>query len=85
MRGRETTLTEENRSLRRQLVLTEIVLAAVLVGSIVIAFWGGLPVIVVRPVIVAVGVTMIALPFLISQQLRLAAQPARRAGIPPLR
>lgn len=85
MRGRETTLDEERRSLRRQLVLTEIVLAAVLVGAIAIAFWGGLPVAAVRPVIVAAGVTMLVLPFLVAQQRRLTAQPARRGGVPPLR
>ncbi len=85
VRGRETTLAADHAAVRRQLLLTEVVLAAVLIGSILIAFWGGLPVVVVRPVIVATGTALVATPLLITRQLRLAALPARRIGVPPLR
>jgi hypothetical protein len=82
VRGRETTLAEDNASVRRQLLVSEVVLVVVLVGSILIALWGSLPVLVVRPVIVAVGTALVVTPFLITRQLRLVALPARRRGVP---
>ena len=85
MRGRETTLAEENASVRRQLFVAEFVLTAVLVGAILIALWGSMPVIVVRPVIVATGVALVIVPFVIARQLRRAALPARRSGMPARR
>ncbi|MFK3676326.1 DUF2510 domain-containing protein [Microbacterium sp. NPDC090218] len=85
VRGRETTLAEDSRAVRRQLILTELVLVAILVGSILLALWSGLPVVVVRPVIVATGTALVFVPFVISRQLRLVAQPARRSGVPTWR
>jgi hypothetical protein len=85
VRGRETTLAEDRASVRRQLILTELVLVALLVGSILIALWSALPVVVVRPVIVAAGTALVFVPFVISRQLRLVALPARRPGVPTLR
>ncbi|QNA92073.1 MULTISPECIES: DUF2510 domain-containing protein [unclassified Microbacterium] len=83
--GRETTLAADTAAVRRQLLVSEAVLGVVLVGSILIALWGGLPVVVVRPVIVAVGAALVITPLLITRQLRLAALPSRRYGVPPLR
>lgn len=83
--GRRTTLAEDSAAVRRQLLVSELVLAAVLVGAILIALWGSLPVLVVRPVIVATGAALVVLPFLITRQLRRAALPARRAGVPTQR
>ncbi|WP_244176012.1 MULTISPECIES: DUF2510 domain-containing protein [Microbacterium] len=85
VRGRTTTLAVESATVRRQLLVTELVLVAVLVGSILIALWGSLPVLVVRPVVVAVGAALVVVPLVISRQLRLAALPARRWGVPTLR
>ncbi len=85
VRGRETTLSDDRAAVRRQLLLCEIVLAAVLVGAILIAFWGAMPVVVVRPVIVAAGTALVIVPFLIAQQLRLVTLPARRRGVPESR
>lgn len=85
VRGRETTLAEDSRALRRQLVLTELVLVTLLVGSILIALWSALPVVVVRPMIVAAGAALLLVPLVISRQLRLVALPARRPGTPRLR
>lgn len=79
--GRRTTLAEDSAAVRRQLLVSELVLAAVLVGAILIALWGSLPVLVVRPVIIATGAALVVLPFLITRQLRRAALPARRAGV----
>jgi hypothetical protein len=85
VRGKETTLAEDNATVRRQLLIAEIVLAVVLVLSILVAFLGGLPVVVVRPVIVGVGTALVVTPLVISRQLRLVALPSRRVGVPPLR
>lgn len=85
VRGRETTLAEDSASVRRQLLVCEVVLAAVLVASILLALWGSLPVVVIRPVIVATGTALVFTPFVISRQLRLVALPARRRGVPGLR
>ena len=85
VRGRETTLAEDSASTRRQLLVCEVVLAAVLVASILFALWGSLPVVVIRPVIVATGAALVFTPFVISRQLRLVALPARRWGVPALR
>lgn len=84
VRGRETTLAEDSAAVRRQLLIGEVVLAAVLVIAILTAFLGGLPVVVVRPVIVTVGAALVITPFLIRRQLRFVALPARRGGVPPL-
>ncbi len=59
--GRRTTLAEDSAAVRRQLLVSELVLAAVLVGAILIALWGSLPVLVVRPVIVATGAALVVL------------------------
>ena len=85
VRGRETTLAADNATVRRHLLVAEAVLAVVLVAAILFAFWGSLPVVVVRPVIVAVGAALVITPLLIRRQLRLAALPARRPGVPALR
>ncbi|MFF1540872.1 DUF2510 domain-containing protein [Microbacterium sp. NPDC058269] len=87
VRGRETTVAEDSASVRRQLLVSELVLGAVLVGAILIALWGSLPVVVVRPVIVATGTALVVMPFLITRQLRRVALPARRAraGVPARR
>ncbi len=85
VRGRETTLAEHSRAVRRQLILTELLLVAVLVGSILIALWSALPVVVIRPVIVATGTALVLVPLVISRQLRLVALPERRPGVPTLR
>ncbi len=85
VRGRETTLTEDRRAVRRQLILTELVLVTLLVGSILIALWSALPVVVVRPMIVATGAALLLVPLVISRQLRLVALLARRPGVPTLR
>ena len=85
VRGRTTTLAAESATMRRQLLVTELVLVAVLVGSILVALWGSLPVVVVRPVVVATGAALVVVPLVISRQLRLAALPARRWGVPTLR
>ncbi|WP_337004525.1 MULTISPECIES: DUF2510 domain-containing protein [unclassified Microbacterium] len=85
VRGRETTLAAESATVRRQLLMTELALSAVLVGAILIALWGSLPVVVVRPVIVATGAALVIVPLVIARQLRLAAVPARRSGMPARR
>lgn len=85
VRGRETTLAEDRASVRRQLIVTEVVLVALMVVSLLIALWGSLPVVAVRPVIVAAGTAAVCVPFVISRQLRLVALPARRRGVPALR
>ncbi|KJL22579.1 hypothetical protein RN51_01893 [Microbacterium oxydans] len=85
VRGRETTLADDGASVRRQLLTVEVVLAVVLVVAILVAFLGGLPVVVVRPVIVAVGAALVFTPFAIRRQLRFVGVPVRRAGVPPLR
>ena len=82
VRGRETTLAEETASARRQLLVGELVLVAVLVGSILLALWSSLPVVVVRPVILSTGSALIVVPLVIARQLRLAALPVRRPGAP---
>jgi len=79
VRGRETTLAADSASVRRQLVVTEIVLVGVLAGAILIALWGSLPVVVVRPVIIASGGALVVMPLMVARQLRLVALPARRA------
>ncbi|MBP5802551.1 MULTISPECIES: DUF2510 domain-containing protein [Microbacterium] len=81
VRGRETTLAADSASVRRQLVVTEIVLVAVLAGALLIALWGSLPVVVVRPVIIASGGALVVMPLMVARQLRLVALPARRAGV----
>ena len=78
VRGRETTLAQDHASVRRQLVVTEVVLALVLVSSILIALWSSMPVVVIRPVIVATGAGLVIVPIVIARQLRLVALPARR-------
>jgi hypothetical protein len=85
VRGRETTLAADNAAVRKQLILSEIVLVAVLVGAILIALWGSLPVVVVRPVIVATGTALVITPILISRQLRLVTLPSRRSAMPTRR
>lgn len=85
VRGRETTLAEDSASVRRQLLVCELVLGVVMIGAILIALWGSLPVVVVRPVIVATGAALVVMPLLITRQLRRAALPARRAGVPTRR
>ncbi|WP_061018557.1 DUF2510 domain-containing protein [Microbacterium sp. CCH5-D1] len=85
VRGRETTLADDGASVRRQRLMVEVVLAVVLVVAILVAFVGGLPVVVVRPLIVAVGAALVFTPFAIRRQLRLAGVPVRRVGVPPLR
>lgn len=85
VRGRATTLANDGASVRRQLLMVEVVLAVVLVVAILFAFVGGLPVVVVRPVIVGVGAALVFTPFAIRRQLRSAGVPVRRAGVPPLR
>lgn len=82
MRGRETTLAADRASVRRQLLVSEIVLVLVLVAAILIALWGSLPVVAVRPVIVVVGAALVVAPILIARQLRMVALPARRPGVP---
>jgi len=82
VRGRETTLAADSASVRRQLLVGEVVLAVMLVSSILFALWGAMPVAVIRPVIVATGTALVFVPFVISQQLRLVAMPARRPGMP---
>ncbi|PRB15962.1 DUF2510 domain-containing protein [Microbacterium sp. MYb62] len=77
VRGRETTLAAESASVRRQLVVTEMVLVVVLAGAILIALWGSLPVVTVRPVIVATGAALVVVPLVTRWQLRLVALPAR--------
>ncbi|MEA1264447.1 DUF2510 domain-containing protein [Microbacterium sp. STF-2] len=85
VRGRETTMAEDSASVRRQLLVCELVLGAVMIGAILIALWGSLPVVVVRPVIVATGTALVVMPFLITRQLRRVALPARGAGVPTRR
>ena len=85
VRGRETTLAEDSASVRRQLLVCELVLGVVMIGAILIALWGSLPVVAVRPVIVATGAALVVMPLLITRQLRRAALPARRAGVPTRR
>ncbi|WP_258130943.1 DUF2510 domain-containing protein [Microbacterium sp. MYb66] len=82
VRGRETTLAADRASVRRKLLVTEIVLVLALVAAILIALWGSLPVVTVRPVIVVVGTVLVVAPMLIARQLRRVALPVRRPGVP---